>query len=149
MRINIVASTRFNSCKLFPHIWILRQRLSQNCVWCDLIGFWLEWSFIIFNLPYITAFAQNHELIDNLTSNQLHGGIIDNFILSSIQPVLQKEKLRIEREFPYSVTYGVAIRENAKTTEKCFRRYVHHYPQRMFETISKELKPVKVLIIYE
>ena len=95
-------------------------------------------------LLLLLAYPQHHQIFDKLSTNELDGVIIDNYILSAIRDRLEKEKLRIEREIPYSVMYGVAIRENSSNTERCFRRYVHHYPQKMFETISEKLKPVKV-----
>ncbi|XP_065057797.1 uncharacterized protein LOC135685711 isoform X2 [Rhopilema esculentum] len=89
------------------------------------------------------SYENHHSLFDDLENNKLDGAIIDNFILSAIRHKFQETKLRIEREIPYSITYGTAIRSNSPNVEKCFRKYVHHYPRKMFEVISNVLKPVK------
>ena len=74
----------------------------------------------------------------------LHAAIVDNYILSAIKDNLVSYKLRLEREIPYSVTYGVALRENSTNVAKCFRKYIRHHPQKVFEIIKSKISPVKV-----
>ena len=92
----------------------------------------------------ILAYTRRSALFRDLERNKLQGALIDNFILSAIRHKLESTKIRIEREIPYSITYGAVIRSGSPKTEKCFRKYTHHYPQKIFETISEKLKPVKV-----
>ena len=93
----------------------------------------------------------NHfQLFTNLTEDRtedrhLHGALLDNFILSTNTHILNETKLRIEREFEHPVTYGIVMkREGSTNTEKCFRRYLRRHPDKLFEIIAKELKPIKV-----
>lgn len=70
--------------------------------------------------------------------------MIDNFILTASADVLKKNKLRLVREISHPVTYGIVMGLNSTKTEKCFRKYVRHYPQKIFEIIADKLIPVKV-----
>jgi len=89
------------------------------------------------------GFENHHKMLETLmTERVLHAVMIDNFILSASSDVLERIKLRVEREIDYPVTYGIVMRKNSTKTEECFRRYVRHYPQQLFETIAKKLKPV-------
>ena len=85
-------------------------------------------------------------MLEQLISEKLtlHGVLIDNFILSASAKVLKENRLRLEREFEYPVTYGIVMKKNSTKTEECFRRYVRRHPQKMFEMIANKLKPVKV-----
>ena len=74
----------------------------------------------------------------------LHAAIIDNYILSAIKDDLVRYELRLEREVQFPVTYGVALREDSEEVTKCFRKYVRHHPQKIFEIIKSKLQPVKV-----
>eukprot|EP00794_Sanderia_malayensis_P000298 gene298-924_t len=90
------------------------------------------------------AYDHHHQLFEDLIiHNKLDGVIIDNFILSSIHRKLEEHKLRIEREIPYPVMYGTALGPNSSKVESCFRRYIRHNPQKMFEKISEKLFPVR------
>ena len=82
--------------------------------------------------------------MDDLIRDNLHGALFDNFILSSIRESLAKHRLRIEREINQPVTYGISLKSNSTQVENCFRKYVRHYPQKIFETIAKKIKPVRV-----
>ena len=51
-------------------------------------------------------------MLTNLTEDRfLHGALLDNFILSSNAFILNRTKLRIEREFTHPVTYGIAMKK--------------------------------------
>ena len=98
------------------------------------------------NFVFSLAFDHHHELFEALTGSKLEGAIIDNFILTAIKPQLEEHQLRIEREIPYPVMYGAAMRTNAPGVEKCFRKFIRHHPQKMFEKISERLVPVRVSV---
>ena len=83
-------------------------------------------------------------LLSDLMNGGMDGALIDNFILSASTGLLQKTKLRMEREIDHSITYGIVMRKNSTETEKCFRKYIRHYPQRVFEIVAENLTPVKV-----
>ena len=51
-------------------------------------------------------------MLTNLTEDRyLHGALLDNFILSSNAFILNRTKLRIEREYTHPVTYGIAMKK--------------------------------------
>eukprot|EP00111_Clytia_hemisphaerica_P020644 TCONS_00060853-protein len=91
------------------------------------------------------AYMNHFQLFTNLTEDRhLHGALMDNFILTTNTDFLDKTKLRIDREFEHPVTYGVVMkREGSTNTEKCFRKYLRRHPDKLFEIIAKELKPIK------
>lgn len=93
----------------------------------------------------MTAYVNHHKLLAVLLNKRkvLHAAMIDNFILTASADVLKKNKLRLVREISHPVTYGIVMGLNSTKTEKCFRKYVRHYPQKIFEIIADKLIPVK------
>lgn len=91
------------------------------------------------------GYPNHHNMLSDLMTNKiLHAAMIDNYILSASAEVLKKSKLRMEREVEHPVTYGIVIVDNSTKVEKCFRKYIRHYPQELFEIIHDNLVPVKV-----
>ena len=83
-------------------------------------------------------------MLSDLKNGKLNGAMIENYILSASTRMFRIIKLRMERKIDRSVRYGIVLRKNSTETEKCFRKYVRHYPQRIFERVAANLVPVKV-----
>lgn len=56
------------------------------------------------------AYSDIYSMIDDLMINEdLHGAMVDNFILSASMDILQKKNIHVELELDYPVTYGKQV----------------------------------------
>ncbi|XP_065653997.1 uncharacterized protein LOC100209825 isoform X3 [Hydra vulgaris] len=93
---------------------------------------------------HMIAYNHTTDLLNALINKNpnLHGALLDNFILSANQDVFKKVNLRMEREIDHPVTYGFVIKNNSSKMEKCFRNYVRNFPHKTFQIIAKYLVPI-------
>ena len=84
-------------------------------------------------------------MLSDLLTSKIEAAMIDNFILSAnSKAILQNNHLRMAKEINHPVTYGLVMADNSTATEKCFRKYLRHHPDKLFEMIADNLVPVKV-----
>ena len=83
-------------------------------------------------------------MILSLTSHEISGALVDNYVITYHLEFLMKHSIRIQEQIEYPVPYGVALGQDSNELETCARRYIRHNSQEVFETFSKYLTPLKV-----
>ena len=70
--------------------------------------------------------------------------IMDNYLLSYFNEVIEREPVRVHANLEQAINYGLVMAPNSSRLTECFRRFVRNNPQDIFDIILSNLKPLKV-----
>jgi hypothetical protein len=74
----------------------------------------------------------------------LEMAIMDSYLLTYYHEVIKREPVRVKANLEQPINYGLVMAPNSANFTKCFTRYIRNNPQGIFNSIRKNLKPLKV-----
>lgn len=78
-----------------------------------------------------------------LIKHEIDGMLIDNYALTRFSKFFETEKnIRLETTIDHPITYGMVLPSGNTKTETCVRKYMKNYRNKIFGSISKQLKPL-------
>lgn len=69
---------------------------------------------------------------------------MDSYLLTYYHEVIRREPVRVNENLEQPINYGLVLAPNSENFTKCFTRYIQDNPQKIFQSISQNLKPLKV-----
>ena len=78
---------------------------------------------------------------------ELEVAIMDSYLLTHFHEVIKQADVRVNANLEQAINYGLVLAENSENFTKCFTRYIRNNPQDIFDSIRKNLKPLKVRLL--
>ena len=97
---------------------------------------------------FTSAFGTPKDVIAQLVdTTNLEAVLMDSYLLTRYHEVIKREPVRVKQNYEQPINYGLAMAPNSTNFTECFTRYVHNYPQEIFNSVRNNYKPLKVTSI--
>jgi hypothetical protein len=100
-------------------------------------------NFTLFLLAFDTPTHVVHALVD---TTELEIAIMDSYLLTYFHEVIKREPVRVKANKELPINYGLILAPNSENFTKCFTKYIKNNPQDIFNSVRKNLKPLKVRV---
>ncbi|CAB3987730.1 potassium channel [Paramuricea clavata] len=76
-------------------------------------------------------------------TTELEIAIMDSYLLTYFHEVIKREPVRVKANKELPINYGLVLAPNSENFTKCFTKYIKNNPQDIFNSVRKNLKPLK------